>query len=170
MCSRTSSTRRGWRGIVGHGIALLERHDGLYGSFKLHENPDGDKALMLVKEGVLDTVSLEADPAEERPHREGVVRRVKAHLRGGRLRPLRRLPGATVLAVREQAVIDEELPEKLLPFEMDPELVERCRRLGVELPQRYQAHPDETDTPAQTGTSENGTRQTQGKPRLTEER
>jgi hypothetical protein len=42
---------------------------------------------------------------------------------------------------------------------MDAETVERCRRLGVELPERYQAHPDETDTPALTGTSESGTRQ-----------
>ena len=65
-----------------------------------------------------------------------------------------------MLAVRERAVIVEELAEELLPIAMDPELVERCRRLGLELPERYQAHPDETDTPAETGTSEIGTRQT----------
>ena len=148
----------GLRGIVGHGIALIERHDGLYGSFKFHDNPDGDKALMLVKEGVLDTVSLEADSRKSIRTREGVVLRVKARLRNVAFARFGAYDGAAVLAVREAAII-EELPEELQPFEMDSETVERCRRLGIDLPQRYQAHPDETDTPAETGTSESGTRQ-----------
>ena len=36
---------------------------------------------MLVKEGVMDSVSLEAYPKKTVRTREGVVRRVKAHLR-----------------------------------------------------------------------------------------
>ena len=40
------------------------------------------------------------------------------------------------------------MDEELLPVELDPDLVERCRRLGIDLPQRYQAHPEETDTPS----------------------
>ena len=147
-------------GIVGHGVALVERHDGLYGSFRLHENPDGDKALMLIREGVMDTVSLEAVPQKNVRTHDGVVRRVKAHLRAVAFARFGAYPGATVLAVREQAEIVDELDPELIPVPLDPELVERCRRLGIDLPQRYQAHPDESDTPAQTGTSGNGTRRT----------
>ena len=71
-----------------------------------------------------------------------------------------------MLAVREAPQIAEELQ----PIDLDPELVERCRRLGIDLPQRYQAHPDETDTPAETGTSESGTRQPQETATHSEER
>ena len=60
-----------------------------------------------------------------------------------------------MLAVREEVILDEEL----LPIDLDPELVERCRRLGIELPQRYQAHPAESDTPAESGHLRDGTRQ-----------
>ena len=152
--------QEGLAGIVGHGLALIERHDGLYGSFKMHENSDGDKALLLIKEGVMDTVSLEARPQKTVRTREGVVRRVKAHLEAVAFARFGAYPSAAVLAVRERATFDEEeLPEELQPTEMDAETVERCRRLGLELPQRYQAHPDETDTSAQTDTSEIGTRQ-----------
>ena len=70
-------------------------------------------------------------------------------------------PGAEILAVRERAVFqEEELSEELLPVDMDPEIVERCRRLGIELPQRYQAHPAENGHPDTIGTPEDGTRQT----------
>lgn len=151
----------GVRGIVGHGVALREAPDGLYGSFKLHDTAAGETALLLIREGVLDTVSLEARPQKTIRTREGVVRRVKAHLEAIAFTRFGAYAGAAVLAVREQAVFDEEpaVPDELLPTMMDAETVERCRRLGLELPQRYLAHPDQTDTPAQTGTSANGTRQ-----------
>lgn len=145
----------GIAGVVGHGKALLDREDGFYGSFKIHETPDGDKALMLVNEGVLSTVSMEAAAQKSVRTKDGVVQRVKAHLRNVALTRFGAYQGAVVLAVREEVVFDEEM----LPVEPDPEMIERCRRLGIRLPQRYQAHPDESDTPAETGTPEDGTRQ-----------
>lgn len=146
--------QRGIGGVVGHGVALREEADGYYGSFKLHDTADGDKALMLVKEGVLGGVSLEAFPAKSVRSRTGVVQRVKAHLRGIALCRQGAFEGARVLAVREQQILDEAI----VPVDLDPETVERCRRLGIDLPQRYEAQPAETDTPASTGTSEDGTR------------
>lgn len=147
--------QEGLAGVVGHGTALIERQDGLYGSFRMHETPDGDKALMLVKEGVLGGVSLEAKGRRSYRTREGVIQRVKAHLVNIALCRSPAYAGAVVLAVRESAeIIDEDL----LPARMAPDAIERCRSLGIALPQRYEAHPDVADTPAEAGTSEDGTR------------
>ena len=149
--------QRGLQGVVGKGVELREGPDALYGSFRAFENPDGDKALMLVREGVLESVSLEFLAKKSIRTAAGVVRRVKAHLDAVALCRTPAYAGASVLAVREAPILDEEL----LPVPLDNELVERCRRLGIKLPQRYQAHPDETDTSAQTDTSEAGTRSTE---------
>lgn len=149
--------QEGIAGIVGHGKALIERSDGLYGSFKLHETPDGDKALMLVKEGVLGGISLEAKGKRAYRTRDGVIQRVKARLVGIALCRSPAYTGAQVLAIREEPelIVDQEI----IPTDINPELIERCERLGIRLPQRYVAHPAETDTPADAGTSEDGTRE-----------
>lgn len=140
-------------GIVGHGIALREAPDGFHGSFKAHETPDGDKALMLVNEGVFSGVSLEAHPVKNVRSARGIVQRVKANLRAIAFCRESAFVGAQVLAVREAHVVVDEIDEELLPVEIDPETIERCRRLGIALPQRYQAQPAE-DTPDDSGTPE----------------
>ncbi len=148
--------------IVGRGVSLRSvPGDGLHGSFRMDNGPDGDKALGLVNDGILDSVSLEAYAKKSVRTTEGVVRRVKAHLHNVALCRRPAFADARVLAVREAPIIDEAL----LPVAPDPETIERCRRLGIRLPQRYQAHPDETDTPSpDEGTSEDGTRQPIGTP------
>jgi HK97 family phage prohead protease len=143
--------QQGLAGVVGHGLALREDKDGLYGSFRIHETPDGDKALTLIREKVLDGISLEARPGKSVRTAAGVVRRIKAHLRAIALCREPAFASAQVLAVREEAEI--MFDEDLLPVAPNPELLERCRRLGIELPQRYQAHPDE-QAPPDTGTPE----------------
>lgn len=127
--------QEGIAGVVGHGKALLERNDGLYGSFKIHETPDGDKALMLVREGVLGGISLEAARWKSIRSGDGVIRRVRADLVGIALCRHPAYSSAVVLAIREEAipVFDEEL----LPIQPDPEMLERCSRLGIQLPERY---------------------------------
>ena len=62
-------------GVVGHGVALRDAPDGFHGSFVMHDNPDGDKALLLVREGVLGGVSVEAYPVKSE-RRGGIVQRV----------------------------------------------------------------------------------------------
>lgn len=145
----------GLQGVIGHGLALREEADGFYGSFRLHDTPDGEKALMLVREQVLRTISLEAKPKRSIRSAEGVIQRVKAHLVNVALTRFGAYKGAVVLAVREEA--DILLDEALMPVQPDPELIERCRRLGIKIPQRYEAHPDETGTPDE-GTPVDGTR------------
>lgn len=160
----------GLAGVIGHGTALVERADGLYGSFVLHEGDEGDRALMLVREGIADGISLEAKPLKSTRTREGIVNRVKGHLVNVAICRSPAFKGARVLAMREEPIAEEPvLDEELLPIAPDPELLERCRALGIQLPQRYQAHPDPTDTPAEAGTSDDGTRHTDGNHEDTEE-
>jgi HK97 family phage prohead protease len=150
--------QQGIAGLVGNGLMLREARDGFYGSFGLHETPDGDKALMLVKEGILTGISLEAFSKKSVRTAAGIVQRVKGHLHGIALCRNAAYSDAAVLAVRTAPPIFEEA---LLPTELDPELIERMRALGITLPQRYEAHPAETGTPAEAGTPEDGTRPTE---------
>lgn len=146
---------------VGHGIALREEPDGTHGSFKLLETPAGETALQLIKAGSLDTVSFEAKFRKSVKTAAGVVQRVKADLVGVAFTRFGAYSGARVLGVREgDEFADEIIDEEFLPVPLDPELVKRCQALGVALPDRYTAHPAETDTPAEAGTSADGTRQT----------
>jgi HK97 family phage prohead protease len=143
--------------VVGHGIALRSEPDGYHLSTKIHATPQGDTALELLRDGGLPAVSLEARPVKSRRTTGGVVQRLKANLAGFAFCRQGAFAGAQVLAIREHEIIEEvELPKELQPLDIDPDLVERCRRLGIAVPQRYQAHP-ESDTPDESGTPE-GTR------------
>jgi HK97 family phage prohead protease len=137
---------RGINGVIGHGLALTSGSDGLYGSFKIHQTAGGDTALELIREGIFDSVSLEARARSAVKTAAGVIRRTKADLVGVSFSRFGAYPSAKVLAIREQA--QPIFDEALLPVEIDPELIERCRQLGIKLPQRY-AHPDTEGTPAE---------------------
>lgn len=95
---------QGIRGVIGHGVELQERADGLYGSFRVHDNPDGDKALSLVREGLLTGLSLEFASLRSRVV-DGVTQRVRAHIDKVALCRAEKAAyeGAAVLALREGA-------------------------------------------------------------------
>jgi HK97 family phage prohead protease len=153
--------QEGIGGVIGHGLALRDEPDGLHGSFKIHTTAAGDTALELIRDGVLTSVSLEARPRSAVKLAAGAIRRTKADLVNVAFTRFGAYKNALVLAVREEAkIVDEDL----VPADMDPELVKRLRARGFVLPDRYQAHPDDPDTPADAGTSEDGTRQTETKP------
>jgi len=147
--------------VVGHGISLRAERDGYHMSTKILETIQGDTALELIRGGALPCVSLEARPVKSQKTRGGVVQRMKANLQGFAFCRQGAFAGAQVLAIREEIESEVVLDAALLPAPLNPELVERLRMLGgIELPQRYQAHPGETDTPSSEGTSEDGTGQT----------
>ena len=146
--------------VVGHGMTLRAERDGYHVSTKIHQTPQGDTTLELLRDGALPSVSLEARPVRSIRSSGGVVQRVKAHLTGFAFCRQGAFAGAQVLAIREAELENEiTFDEEMLPVVPDPVLIERCRRLGIRLPQRYQAHPEPADTPAEAGTSEDGTRQ-----------
>jgi HK97 family phage prohead protease len=91
---------QGLRGIVGHGLELSEDDRGLHGSFRVHENTDGDKALALVRDRILSGISAEFVAIRSR-RVDGVVQRLRAHLDKVSLCRSPAYAGAEVLAVRE---------------------------------------------------------------------
>ena len=150
---------RGISNVVGHGLSLRREADGYHGTFTILDTQNGDTALGLIRGGALPGVSLEALARKSIRGAGGLVQRVKADLRGLAFCREGAFKGAQVLAVRTppEQIVDEDL----LPVDLDPELVARCQRLGIKLPQRYMAHPENQDTPAETGTSgDDGTRPT----------
>lgn len=151
--------QQGLAGIVGHGVDLERRGDGYHASFRIHDNADGDKALTLVKEGVLRGASVESYWLKSIRSAAGVVQRVKAHLEAVAICRQGAYPGAVMTGLRTGELPDEILiDEVLLPVNPDPDVLARCRALGIRVPQRYEAHPAETDTPAEPGTPDDGTR------------
>jgi HK97 family phage prohead protease len=142
---------------VGYGVLLREEADGFYGSFRLLDTPAGETARQLIEAGALDGVSLEAKEVRTIRGKDGVLRRAKANLRAIAFTRFGSYRGAKVLAMRTEpeGLIDEEL----LPVDLDPGLIKRLQAQGFALPSRYTAHPAQTDTPAEAGTSDDGTRQ-----------
>ncbi len=130
--------------VIGHGVALVERDDAFYGSFRILSGNDGDKALELVRADALSKVSLEAYPKKS-SRVNGVVQRMKGHLVNIALTPQGAYDAAAVLAIREEQMAVDEAEEIAASLDMDPEMVERLQRAGISLPARYhrteEAHP-----------------------------
>lgn len=136
--------------VVGHGISMRREPDGYHISTKIHQTVQGETALELLRDGALPCVSLEAVPVKSVRSREGVVQRIKANLSGFAFCRQGAFAGAQVLAIREK---EEFIDAELLPVEMDAGVVERLRRQGITIPDRYKAHPV-VDTSPSGDTSE----------------
>jgi len=150
---------RGVANVVGHGVSLRNESDGYHITSTIHRTGVGDTTLELIHAGALPSVSLEARPVRN-IRRGDVIQRVKAHLRGFAFCRQGAFAGAQVLAVRTAEEPETTIDAELLPVDLDPVVVERCRQLGIELPQRYNAHPVDEGTPAEAGTpDDDGTRE-----------
>lgn len=151
----------GFQNVIGNGVTFEERDDGLYGSLEIDEGQDGDKALRFVNKRILRSLSVEFKPmSRDTPNDEGIVVRKSVHLDAVALCRQGAYDDAKVLAVREEPLL---IDAALLPVDIDTARVERLRAQGIVLPSRYEAHPGNTGTPAQTGTPDDGTRQTEVK-------
>lgn len=126
----------GLQGVVGHGVELRRESDGYHGAFRVHETPDGDKALMLVKEGVLAGASVESFWLKSEGLGTGRVLRTRGQLDAVALCRQGAYPSAGVTGLRTEDMYEEEfvLDESLLPVAVDPELLVRAERLGITLP------------------------------------
>lgn len=151
--------QQGIGGIVGHGLQLERRTDGYHAAFRIHGTPDGEKTLALVKEGVLRGASVESYWLKSVRSASGVVQRVKAHLEAVAICRQGAYPSAVMTGLRtDDFPEDILLDEALLPVAPNAEVLDRCRALGIRVPQRFEAHLAETGTPAESGTPEDDTR------------
>ncbi|MFJ9125710.1 HK97 family phage prohead protease [Streptomyces sp. NPDC102340] len=102
---------------VGVATDLEERDDGLYGTFRLYDTPEGHAARQRAQEGVYGGLSIEFRPMAEERAKDGVteVREAALHAVALELDPA--YDGARVLAVRsaekraEHAWLWENVPE-----------------------------------------------------------
>ncbi len=122
---------RGLRGVVGHGVALRNAPDALYGTFRVHPGPDGDKALHMVNEGILTGLSIEAWPVKTLRSAEGFVDRIKARLDNVALVRKAAYSDAMVLAVREAVEAPEPPDDDPPPPARTLEVNETLERMGI---------------------------------------
>lgn len=124
--------------IIGHAQKIEDGDDGLYGELRVLEVPDGDKALALVRAGVLDRLSIEFIPKKSKVE-DGIVKRLSARLLGVALVSEGAYSSAQVLAVREQDEDDDD-PEETTKREaipplapLDPNLIDGLEKLGLRI-------------------------------------
>lgn len=120
----------GLSGVIGHGSSLEARDDALYGRFRVTEHPDGDKALQLIKDGVLTAASVFFAPIRSARSATGVMRRLRVHLDRVALCREGAYPQAQVLAVRSAPILSDD--ERVPAF--DPELAARFEAVGLAVP------------------------------------
>lgn len=124
----------GLLGVVGHGLSIREAGDGYHGSFKLHRTHEAETARALLEDdtGPIRGVSAEFVPIRSVRTKDGIVQRFKAHLDSVSLAFNPVYSKAEILALREQ---EEMIDEEMMPTPPSRELLERCKRLGITLPQ-----------------------------------
>ena len=126
-------------GIVARGTQFASDSDSFYATLRMLNGQDAEKTLELVNDGVFSGVSLEAFPKKSVRTTSGTVRRMKAHL--DKIAFCRRpaFADSMVMAVREEIIDEQIVDADLLPLEMDATTLDRCRALGIRLPDRYVA-------------------------------
>lgn len=121
---------------IGKAISLREDTAGLYGEFRVSSVPDGDRALELIRDGVLDSFSVGFAPVKHEK-RDGVTVRTEVALREASVVTFAAYEDARIQSLR-QALAD--LPE-------DDRAV-LLRDLGISLPPTADQQPgDHADEP-----------------------
>lgn len=106
---------------LGKAVTLREDAAGLVGEFRISNTREGDEALELVRDGVLDSFSVGFAPVKERKSGRSLVERLEVKLREVSLVAFPAYEGAQVAGIRAQLsehLSDEEL-ERLLALAHD---------------------------------------------------
>lgn len=97
---------------IGKALSLREDTAGLVGEFYVSDTRDGNEALELVRDGVLDSFSVGFAKVKERADKTGLIERIEVKLREVSLVAHPAYEGALVAGVRAQ-FSDEELERVL---------------------------------------------------------
>lgn len=121
---------QGFDKVIGFARSELleDRQDGCWATLRVLPGAVGDKALELVREGVLGALSLEFKSLRQR-RVDGVVERIRVHVNAVSLVRRGAYPSAQVMAVREDVVLAD--PDTL-PV-LDPQVAERLAGYGVKM-------------------------------------
>lgn len=119
---------RGFDKVIGFARSELleDRADGCWATLRVLPGEVGDKALALVREGVLGALSLEFKALRSRLV-DGVVQRLRVHVHGVSLVRRGAYPSAQVMAVRAEPVFDAAD----IPTTLDPQVAATLARFGV---------------------------------------
>jgi HK97 family phage prohead protease len=66
--------------LIGRAVELRDDAAGLWGAFRVSATPAGEETLELLRDGVLDELSVGFRTAQDRREADGTITRVKAHL------------------------------------------------------------------------------------------
>lgn len=131
--------------LAGRSVALEDREDGEYGTFRVSRTRDGDELLELARDGVYRAASAVFEPMQSRSTPDGVTERVAARLHRVGIVERGAYDGAAVLAVRSEvgAMVDVADPVALeasigtvVPVE-SPEMLERMEDLRRDMLGRF---------------------------------
>jgi hypothetical protein len=92
---------------------LEERSDGLFGEFRVSATDQGNQALELVRDGVLDSFSVGFAPIQHRGSTTSIVERTEVALREASVVAFPAYVGAAIGGVRSQDFDSDELAEFL---------------------------------------------------------
>jgi phage head maturation protease len=99
--------------LAGRAVAIEDRDDGLYGTFRVSRTRAGDELLELAGDGTYRAASavFEPEPNGSRIVDGGVIERTRARLRRVGIVERGAYPGAAVLAVRSAGEREDPMPE-----------------------------------------------------------
>jgi HK97 family phage prohead protease len=115
---------------IGRATMLREDAAGLYGEFRVSQTREGDEALTLINDGVVDAFSVGFAPIKEREVRPGVIERTETSLGEVSVVSFPAFVGAAIAGIRSDLGIGDDEWERVRSLVRDhPELL-----IGLDTP------------------------------------
>lgn len=134
---------------IGKASALREDGSGLYGEFRVSRTSEGEEALTLIRDGVLDSFSVGFIPVNERKVSTAVIERTEVMLREVSVVAFPAYDKAVIQGLRSSlGVSDEELERLIELVRHQPDLL---TLLGQETGRPVTALPTRSDDTPEEG-------------------
>nr|WP_257213870.1 HK97 family phage prohead protease [Rhodococcus pyridinivorans] len=85
---------------IGTTVEMVEADDGLHAAFRISETADGNDALTLIRDGIVDSFSIGFIPLRSQRASDGVIERLEVSIREVSLVFQGAYPGAKLAGVR----------------------------------------------------------------------
>ena len=132
---------------IGKAVSLREDSSGLFGEFRVSRTAEGDEALTLIRDGVVDAFSVGFIPDKEREVARGVIERTEVKLSEVSVCSFPAYEKALIAGVRSEfGVSDEEMERLLELIRNQPHLL---TLLAQEAGRMVTSMPTSPDTPTE---------------------